>query len=158
MGCGAICYDSMENVKLSFSIRLSDEISVFIAEAQALLLAIKKIYHEDHEIFIFTDSRSVLIALESCNNQTSIINKIKTLLKEENNIKLCWVKAHVGTMRNEAAELLIKEATKRILIDREINYSKNWLKNKLKAYSLKLWQHRWENSRNQDNFLVSIQK
>ncbi|GBN96369.1 Putative protein in type-1 retrotransposable element R1DM [Araneus ventricosus] len=65
VGCGAICFDNYGQEQWSFSFRLSNNASVFIAEAVAIMESIKKIIHIDHVCYIFTDSRSVLMALES---------------------------------------------------------------------------------------------
>ncbi|GBN28236.1 Putative protein in type-1 retrotransposable element R1DM [Araneus ventricosus] len=96
VGCGAICYDNFDQEQWSFSIRLSNNASVFIAEAFAILESIKKIMHLGQDFYIFTDSRSVLMALASCRDQTTIIEDIRSILKDSTNIKLCWIKAHVG--------------------------------------------------------------
>ncbi|GBN44567.1 hypothetical protein AVEN_52995-1 [Araneus ventricosus] len=79
-------------VKFKVSVRLSNNASVFIAEAVAILETIKKILHNDHVYYIFTDSRSVLMALASCSVQTTIIEEIKSLLKNKRNFKMCWIK------------------------------------------------------------------
>ncbi|GBN33787.1 Putative protein in type-1 retrotransposable element R1DM [Araneus ventricosus] len=144
VGSGAICYDSNGQEEWSFSLRLSNNASVFIAEAIAILESIKRILHINRICYIFTDSRSVLMALASYCDQTSIIEEIKLILKDKRNIVLCWVKAHVGISGNEIADSLAKEATRRETIDINIKFSKRWLKNHFQRVIKERWQQRWE--------------
>ncbi|GBN65331.1 hypothetical protein AVEN_100047-1 [Araneus ventricosus] len=128
VGCGAICFDNYGQEQWSFSFRLSYNASVFIAEAVAILESIKRILHLGQDFYIFTDSRSVLMALASCSDQTTIIEEIRSIFKDNMNIKLCWIKAHVGISGNEIADSLAKEATKKEVIDINIKYSKKIVK------------------------------
>ncbi|GBO00381.1 hypothetical protein AVEN_52679-1 [Araneus ventricosus] len=148
VGCGIVCFDEMNQEIWSLSHRLSDNSSVFIAEAFAILFAVKRVYQLAQEILILSDSRSVLMALESVGEQTSLIEVIKSILKDHRNIKLGSVKAHIGISGNEKADLLAKEATRKEQIDTHIKYSKTWLKNCFNTYIIRNWQSRWENSKN----------
>ncbi|GBL60848.1 hypothetical protein AVEN_275347-1 [Araneus ventricosus] len=98
------------------------------------------------DIYIFTDSRSVLTALESKKNEPSIIKEIKNLLKENLNIKMCWVKAHVGITGNKEADRLANSAIDREEIDFNIKPSIMWFKKKLKTLIKYEWLNRWETS------------
>ncbi|GBO30396.1 hypothetical protein AVEN_112902-1 [Araneus ventricosus] len=85
------------------------------------------------------------MALESSKGQTSITEELKSILRDPTNIKLCWIKAHIGIKGNEAADSLAKEATKKGYVDTNIRFSKKWLKNNLQKHIL-CCQSRWENS------------
>ncbi|GBO08924.1 hypothetical protein AVEN_41688-1 [Araneus ventricosus] len=61
---------------------------------------------------------------------------MKSILKDSTNIRLCWIKAHVGISGNEATK---KEAD-----DINVKFSKKWLKNYLQRLTLERWQARWE--------------
>ncbi|GBM30740.1 hypothetical protein AVEN_30570-1 [Araneus ventricosus] len=148
VGRGIVCYDENNKESWSSLYRLSDNTSVFIAEATAILFAIKKVCHLTQEIIILTDSRSVLMALEAIKDQTTLINDIQDSLRDHPNILMGWVKAHVGIGGNERADSLEKEATTRSQIDINVKYSKTWLKNSLNKFIVNNWQLRWENSRN----------
>ncbi|GBO19536.1 hypothetical protein AVEN_226819-1 [Araneus ventricosus] len=139
VGCGIVCFDEMNKEIWSLSHRLSDNASVFIAEAFAILFAVKRVYQLAQEILILSDPRSVLMALESVGEQTSLIEVIKSILKDHPNIKLGWVKAHIGISGNEKADLLAKEATRKEQIDTRIKYSKTWLKNCFNTYIIRNW-------------------
>ncbi|GBO01631.1 hypothetical protein AVEN_173378-1 [Araneus ventricosus] len=112
--CGPVCYDEEDKVAWSFQTLMNDEATVFTAEAVAILKSVRKAAELLEDIYIFTETRSVLIALELKKNESSIIKEIKNLLKENLNIKMCWIKAHLGKTGNEEADRLAKRA-----IDRE---------------------------------------
>ncbi|GBO23398.1 hypothetical protein AVEN_213764-1 [Araneus ventricosus] len=138
----------MKRIKWSgvFRLAFNDEATDFIAEAVAILKSVIKAAEILEDTYIFTDSRSVLMALESKKNESSIIKEIKNLLKENLNIEMCWVKAHVGITGNEEADRLAKSAIDREEMDFNIKHSIMWFKKKLKILLRYEWQDRWEKS------------
>lgn len=71
-----------------------------------------------NNITIFSDSKSVLQALQNINfkNNTShlikIRNSINKFVKNRGMIKLTWIPSHCGIIGNERADTLAKEAPK----------------------------------------------
>ncbi|GBL72689.1 hypothetical protein AVEN_127932-1 [Araneus ventricosus] len=63
VACGAVFYEEEDKGVWSFQSRINDEATVFIAEAVDILKSIRKSAEMLEDIYIFTDSRSVLIAL-----------------------------------------------------------------------------------------------
>ncbi|XP_011705817.1 PREDICTED: uncharacterized protein LOC105461018 [Wasmannia auropunctata] len=100
--------------------KLPSFVSIFTAEVWAILHAIIAIIDLNiTEANIFTDSRSVLMALASSDHKQGnyLIHRIKKKLiaaeREGRKIILCWVPAHKGIPGNEKADRLAKWATTR---------------------------------------------
>ncbi|XP_011689989.1 PREDICTED: uncharacterized protein LOC105451319 [Wasmannia auropunctata] len=100
--------------------KLPSSVSIFTAEAWAILHAITAIIDLNIiEANVFTDSRSVLMALASSDHKQGnyLIHQIKKKLiaaeREGRKIVLCLVPAHKGIPCNEKADRLAKWATSR---------------------------------------------
>ncbi|GBO30700.1 hypothetical protein AVEN_198438-1 [Araneus ventricosus] len=155
VGIGIVCFDVNGDRKWSYSERISDAASVFIAEALAIFRALeicKRIEDENH---IYSDSRSVLMAIDSLQDIHYIIFNIKNILKQTKNVKLFWIKAHVGTHGNEVADYLAKKATEKDSIDHVVPLPRSWIRLKLKESLIRNWQSIWNSSRNA-RFLFGI--
>ncbi|GBM94888.1 hypothetical protein AVEN_118187-1 [Araneus ventricosus] len=63
-------------------------------------------------------------------------------------IKLNWVRAHVGIYGNELADSSAKNATTKEEVDIKVKIPKSWIKNQFKATMLQEWQARWGSSFN----------
>ena len=65
---------------------------------------------------IYTDSRVTLDSIRNHNNHSFLVEEIRkktaSLEKREWSIKFSWVKAHAGTLGNEIADRLAKEAAR----------------------------------------------
>ncbi|GBM90281.1 hypothetical protein AVEN_189064-1 [Araneus ventricosus] len=61
---GIVCLNEGTDTMWKEEIRLNDEASVFVAEAVAIQMAVEKVGPTKEKIVIFSDSRSVLMALE----------------------------------------------------------------------------------------------
>lgn len=151
VGCSFIVFkNNIEYFSQSFS--LPKYASIFQAEAVAILKAIHWI--SDNHILrakLFTDSQSVLQALQSSSCSDSIILQIKLQLLEFNNsdkeLKFFYIKAHAGFNGNERADFFAKKASLYLSnFYKNIKLSQSILKTRLKAQSLQIWQNRWINS------------
>ncbi|GBM56246.1 hypothetical protein AVEN_101529-1 [Araneus ventricosus] len=67
--------------------------------------------HELNDVKIVSDSRSALMTVESLSDNREFTWQIKKRLKDREDIKLMWVRAHKGEMGKERADLLDKEAS-----------------------------------------------
>ncbi|GBM32293.1 hypothetical protein AVEN_71550-1 [Araneus ventricosus] len=118
--------------------RLSDGASVFTAEIMAVRVAIAYSHEKNlSEVRIISDSRSALMALNPLGERRQMINAIKESVN--NNIELCWVRAHQGQFGKERAAELAKEATARDTTDYKFNKSCVQLKNDVKKQILIKW-------------------
>ncbi|GBO46761.1 hypothetical protein AVEN_271011-1 [Araneus ventricosus] len=69
------------------------------------------------------------VYIESLSDNREFIWQIKKRLKDREDIKLMWVRAHKGEMGNERANLLAKGACSRDLIDVQFTYLKVQIRN-----------------------------
>ncbi|XP_011883761.1 PREDICTED: RNA-directed DNA polymerase from mobile element jockey-like [Vollenhovia emeryi] len=109
-------------LNLTISLSLPAGASIFSAEAWALLRAAEVAFERGidySKICFFSDSRSVLEAVCSCNPfpLNYIISRIKDIFHQfassERAFYLVWIPAHRGILGNETADALAKEATLR---------------------------------------------
>lgn len=97
VGCAFVVYLNQLEVFHNFY-KLNPESSVFNAELLAIKLAVTYLIENyGGNGVIATDSRSVLEALAFYNSKIKEIIKLRLKLCTHVNIKLTWVKAHVGT-------------------------------------------------------------
>ncbi|GBM75971.1 hypothetical protein AVEN_230499-1 [Araneus ventricosus] len=129
--------------------RLADHNTVYMAEVFTIHKAIDYIlHHELYDVKIVSDSRSALMTVESLYDNREFIWQIKKRLKDREDIKLMWVRAHKERMGNERAYLLAKEASNRDLIDVQFTYSKVQIRNINNKKLIENWQCRWMQSKN----------
>ncbi|GBN08431.1 hypothetical protein AVEN_128653-1 [Araneus ventricosus] len=138
------------NDEIDFSLfRLSDNSSVFMAEAFAISKAVDEIIFRKMEyVDLITDSRSTLMSLHSLKEKRRFINNIKRKIANYNGrINLKWVKAHEGTMGNERADFLAKSAIDKEEIDICFGETKSEIKLLAKNKMIQCWQDRWNSSK-----------
>ncbi|GBN75407.1 hypothetical protein AVEN_195045-1 [Araneus ventricosus] len=129
--------------------RLADHNTVYMAEVFALHEVIDYILdHELNGVKIVSDSRSALMTVESLSDR-EFIWQIKERLKDKEDIKLMWARAHKGEMGNERADLLAKEASNGDLIDVQFTYSKVQIRNINNKKLTENWQCRCMQSKNE---------
>ncbi|GBM90278.1 hypothetical protein AVEN_189061-1 [Araneus ventricosus] len=107
------------------------------------------------KIVIFSDSRSVLMALESNKYHSEVIRKLRKILFVNPQIKLNWVRADVGIYGNELADLSAKNARTKEEVDIKVKTPKSWIENQLMVTMLQEWQERWGSSLN-SRFIYGI--
>ena len=98
-----------------FSCRLRDHSSIYTAELQAILLALKQVNQsQERKFVIFSDSLSALQALGKLKTDHPQLIQIQELLHKINadqkEFVFMWVPGHVGIRLNEAADRAAKEA------------------------------------------------
>ena len=106
VGCAAVC-QNQELLK-----RLPNEFSIYSAEVIAIDLAKNIIVnHKSSKFIIYSDSKSVLQALQSKDSSTLItrlLDKMNTLSKN-NSIILAGIPSHIGIQGNERADRAAKK-------------------------------------------------
>ena len=98
-GCGI--YSSTDNS----TIRPPDHASIFTAEAIALVVAADEGLHRDKLNVVFTDSASVIQALESGTTRDSNIKQLCNIPNSPQ-VTFCWIPSHTGIQGNEIADRL----------------------------------------------------
>ncbi|GFW57281.1 putative RNA-directed DNA polymerase from transposon X-element [Trichonephila clavipes] len=150
VGCGVVIEDIMHVYRLDTSC------SVFTAEAVAIYRALKSIdSNRPRKYCIYTDSMSVLEALENYNDRChlvvcKILGITSRLYSKGFDIVFCWLPSHVGIIGNEQADSAAKSATTHLplavpLMD---------MKRVIMHHIFKLWQESW--SQQLDNKLHSV--
>ncbi|XP_053977242.1 uncharacterized protein LOC128875576 [Hylaeus volcanicus] len=109
-GCAIIT----DNQELTY--KIPKGISIFACEAYAILQALRYIKSSEQNLsVIFTDSKSVLLAMEDLTSTTKIIQDIHAELTElqiEKNVQpeFVWIPSHQGIVGNERADEAAKKA------------------------------------------------
>ncbi|GFV06694.1 RNase H domain-containing protein [Trichonephila clavipes] len=109
--CGVVIED------ITHGYRLDTSCSVFIAEAFAIYSALQLIdFNMPRKYCIYTDSMSVLEALENYNNRChpvvcNILDITGRLYYKGFDIVFCWLPSHVGIIGNEQADSVARSAT-----------------------------------------------
>ena len=98
-----------------FSCRLRDHCSIYTAELQAILFALKQAYQsQERKFMIFSDSLSALQALGKLKTDHPLLIQIQEFLHkiaaDQKEIVFMWVPGHVDIQGNEAANRATKEA------------------------------------------------
>ena len=108
VGCVAV-FQNQELLK-----HVTNDSSIYSAEVIAIDLAMNIIAnHKSSKFIIYSDSKSVLQALQSKDSSTPLItrplDKMNTLSKN-NSIILTWIPSHIGIQRNERADRVAKKS------------------------------------------------
>ena len=118
-------------MQLNKEIRLPDKLSIFTAEAYAILVALKyALQQKKKKITILTDSMSCIKAVENMTGDHPIITRIANILHHtKKEIVLCWLPSHVGIFGNDQADRRAGRAIKKTR-DRRYRYSNSGLEEK----------------------------
>ncbi|GBO18413.1 hypothetical protein AVEN_215836-1 [Araneus ventricosus] len=97
--------------KYEWMAQLSPFNTVFQAELLAIQEACLWVSKTNQQIKVWSDSKSSLHSIASIDTKSPIAQQTQEILLKSTNIKLGWIKAHVGYSGNEAADVLAKKAT-----------------------------------------------
>ena len=140
VGCAAAKYDDCKQM------RIPDGSSVFTAEAKAIDLAldfVNKCNYTDKYV-IFSDSLSVLQALNHTSSKNSQIQQLLLKHHEISNLKTviyCWIPSHIGIYGNEKVDKSAKESLNLEPTDFKIPF--NNFKPFINKYIFNKWQASW---------------
>ena len=110
-GCTAFAVVD-ENYDTLINGSLPEYASVFTAEAEAILCAVKLIIKSKKNTLVCTDSLSTLQAVLNVNNKDLTISEIRDIITANTKfIKLVWIPSHIGIPGNTAADEAAKLAT-----------------------------------------------
>ena len=144
---GCACISKYHTDKL----RLTDDASIFTAEAKAIDLALSYIESRNENKFvIFFDSLSVLQSMKSSTRSNQLVRQILEKynnLSQNKTIIFCWIPGHVGIRGNENADIAAKVSLKLIQSNIKIPSSdfKPTIRNVIKTKWQTLWNNEIEN-------------
>ena len=140
VGCTAV-FQNQELLK-----RLPNESSIYSAEVIAIDPAMNIIAnHKSSKFIIYSDSKSVLQAIQSKDSSTPLIirllDKMNTLSKN-NSIILTWIPSHIGIQGNERVDRAEKKPLQTCISNTKIPYTDP--KPLINKFILKKWQKSWD--------------
>ena len=104
--------------------RLPNEASIYSAETTAIDLAMNIIAnHKASKFIIYTDSKSVLLALQNRDTSSPLITKLLNKLNTLSNIIFTWIPSHIGIQGNEKADKAAKKALQIDMCKSKIPYT-----------------------------------
>ena len=127
---------------------MSAKRSLFYSHSRAAsnLFALKQAYQsQESKFIIFSDSLSILQALEKLQSDHSLLIQIQDMLHkievDQKELVFVWVSGHVGIRGNEAADRAAKDALEKEPIDDLMPFSD--LKPFTAKYIQQVWQKEW---------------
>ncbi|GBM66549.1 hypothetical protein AVEN_251970-1 [Araneus ventricosus] len=90
-------------------------------------MAVEKVSPTKAKIVIFSDTTSVLMALVSHKDHSEVIMKLSKISLANPQIKLNWVRAHVGIYGNELADLSANNSTTKEEVDIKEKIPNSWI-------------------------------
>ena len=134
-----------------FSKRLPDKASIFTAELEAIVSALRyiKITGKNNKFVVLGDSKSVLQALLSKwdHHTVQIIMRFLVFLHTvHKTVIFCWLPSHMGISGNERADSAAKAALQKDVSNCLISYTDAY--HYISQYVRDLWQSEWDTSVN----------
>ena len=130
------------------SYRLRDGCSIFTAEVEAIDKALKYVKVSSVERFvIFSNSMSVLQAIESQESKNPLVNRVlqtcQEILSNDKLITFCWLPSHRDITGNEHADRGAKDALSKAQPQNfELPCTDVFIK--IQPFVSSLWQKRWD--------------
>ena len=130
------------------SCRLPDHCSIYTAELQAIILALKHVFclKNCNKFLILSDSLSALQALKQLKTDHPLLATIHEILpnlkQKDKDIVFMWIPGHVNIRGNETADKLAKMALVEDPIKSKVPYSD--LKPLVNKYVFSTWQADWD--------------
>ncbi|GBN92022.1 Sodium-coupled monocarboxylate transporter 2, partial [Araneus ventricosus] len=142
---GGVFYVRENNISTAkWMAQLKPRNSLFHDELIAIKEACPLSSQSNQPIKIWTDRESSLHPTSCLKTNSPLAQDIQNILLNSPNIKLGWIRAHVGHEGNETADLLAKKATLE-RIPTQYPAPRNFLKKKLHTISTQLCQNEWNN-------------
>ena len=148
-----------------FSRRICDNSSIFTAEAEGIIHALKHIKTSPRfrgKFVIFSDSKSVLESIQSQNSKNVTLKEINEMIQfihiiSRKVIEFCWVPSHRKIAGNEKADEAAERARRREP-DSQYELPYTDLYPLVESFIRQKWQHRWENAdTDRPNKLYAVQ-
>ena len=138
----AVVYPSFIHSK-----RLPDKSSIFTAELEALVSALRyvKMTNTDNRFVIFSDSKSVLQAILSKWEHPTIkivMEYLHLIHSVDKEVVFCWIPSHMGIQGNERADKAAKEALSKDVTECLVSYTD--ARQYISEHVKKLWQTEWD--------------
>jgi len=130
--------------------RLDQSCSVFQAELLALDEALKWTQNNAKtDVTIFTDSLSSVEAIKNRSNVHPLVNSIHRRLHSLHgriNVRITWVKAHVGIQGNEQADSAAKDAALQHRAKAYTSFPLSYAKRLIRQETMDAWQEEYSSS------------
>lgn len=145
------CAFCVPQLNLNCGFRISDNLSVFAAEAMGILKALQWVLEARHKIVVVcSDSSSVLHCLETYHSNarpdliSSILSLLSVLFKSGCEVSFLWVPAHIGVSGNELADQCAKDSLNENAVSVTVGPGRTELRSKLMREVFQSWQLQWD--------------
>lgn len=156
VGAGVVLYNgsnTMANMKLKLADRCSNNQAELLAIYKALemIKLLNKDCYYPHTAIIYTDSRVAIDSILNTKNHSYLAEETRQMIadldRKEWGIKFSWVRAHAGTLGNETADRIAKEAARNT--DMKCDFDripKSTIYREAEEEAMQKWQQEWTTS------------
>ncbi|GBM70970.1 hypothetical protein AVEN_102908-1 [Araneus ventricosus] len=135
----AFCVVEEDITKYEWMAQLIPFNTIFQAELLSIQEACLWASKTNQQIKVWSDSESSLYSIASIDTKSLIAQQTQEILLKSTNIKLGWIRAHIGYSGNETADVLAKKATQEG-IPTYIPAPRNHIKSLLQKESIIRWK------------------